>query len=44
MLCVVLTQVPLASKSVDIAVFCLSLMGTNITEFIMEANRVLKDG
>lgn len=28
--------------SVDIAVFCLSLMGTNWLEFVKEASRVLK--
>ncbi len=35
---------PLASASVDVAVFCLSLMGTNMTDFLMEAHRVLKPG
>lgn len=34
----------LASGSVDIVVFCLSLMGTNLQSFIKEANRVLKTG
>jgi len=34
----------LANGSVDIAVFCLSLMGTNLQSFIKEANRVLKTG
>jgi len=34
----------LESGSVDIAVFCLSLMGTNLRDFIREANRVLKVG
>lgn len=33
----------LYSNSVDVAVFCLSLMGSNISHFIREANRVLKD-
>lgn len=28
----------------DVAVFCLSLMGTNIRDFLQEANRVLKPG
>lgn len=34
----------LANGSVDIVVFCLSLMGTNLQSFIKEANRVLKIG
>lgn len=34
----------LANGSVDIAIFCLSLMGTNLQSFIKEANRVLKTG
>lgn len=37
-------QVPLGDGSVDIAVFCLSLMGTNLADFLAEANRVLKIG
>jgi ribosomal RNA-processing protein 8 len=37
-------QVPLKSKTVDNAVFCLSLMGTNLTDYLKEANRVLKKG
>ncbi|CAN9511220.1 unnamed protein product [Ophioblennius macclurei] len=39
-----MAHVPLKDSSVDIAVFCLSLMGTNLTDFIAEANRVLKMG
>lgn len=35
---------PLKSDSINIAVFCLSLMGTNLKDFILEANRVLKIG
>lgn len=35
-------QTPLSNGSVDLAVFCLALMGTNCNEFIAEANRVLK--
>lgn len=35
-------QTPLDSSSVDVAVFCLSLMGTNYSSFIQEAHRVLK--
>lgn len=37
-------QVPLAAESVDVAVFCLELMGTNLQEILGEANRVLKLG
>ena len=39
-----MSHTPLESQSVDIAVFCLSLMGTNIRDYIKEANRVLKIG
>ncbi|KAG8453092.1 hypothetical protein GDO86_004780 [Hymenochirus boettgeri] len=39
-----MAKVPLSDESVDIAVFCLSLMGKNISEFLQEANRVLKLG
>lgn len=35
---------PLAAESVDVAVFCLALMGTNLQEILGEANRVLKLG
>lgn len=35
---------PLQSASVDVVVFCLSLMSSNIKDFIMEANRVLREG
>ena len=38
----ILTQVPLPNNSVDIAIFCLSLMGTNLVDFLVEAKRVLK--
>jgi SAM-dependent methyltransferase len=37
-----MSKVPLNDKSVDVAVFCLSLMGTNLADFIREAHRVLK--
>ncbi|KAG2384177.1 Ribosomal RNA-processing protein [Vigna angularis] len=37
-------QTPLASSSVNVAVFCLSLMGTNYQSYIEESNRVLKPG
>jgi ubiquinone/menaquinone biosynthesis C-methylase UbiE len=35
-------KLPHKSNSVDIAVFCLSLMGTNYLEFLAEAIRVLR--
>lgn len=35
-------QVPLADGSLDVAVFCLSLMGTDYVDFLAEAYRVLK--
>lgn len=34
----------LTNGSVDLVVFCLSLMGTNLQSFVKEANRVLKTG
>ncbi|KAH6781740.1 S-adenosyl-L-methionine-dependent methyltransferases superfamily protein [Perilla frutescens var. hirtella] len=37
-----MSQTPLDSSSVDVAVFCLSLMGTNFPSYLQEANRVLK--
>ncbi|KAM9318319.1 uncharacterized protein rrp8 isoform 2-T2 [Pholidichthys leucotaenia] len=39
-----MAHVPLSRDCVDIAVFCLSLMGTNLADFLAEANRVLKMG
>ncbi|XP_022900559.2 ribosomal RNA-processing protein 8 [Onthophagus taurus] len=39
-----MSKVPLEKNSVDVVVFCLSLMGTNIKDFIFEANRILKIG
>ncbi|KAK7882052.1 hypothetical protein WMY93_028226 [Mugilogobius chulae] len=39
-----MANVPLKDSSVDIAIFCLSLMGTNLADFLKEANRVLKKG
>jgi ribosomal RNA-processing protein 8 len=35
-------NVPLPDESVDVATFCLSLMGVNFIEFILEAKRILK--
>jgi len=37
-----IANVPLANSSVDVVVFCLALMGTDISDFIREAYRVLK--
>lgn len=38
-----MSRVPLKIASMDIAVFCLSLMGTNMSDYIVEAGRVLKN-
>ncbi|XP_029129595.1 ribosomal RNA-processing protein 8 isoform X2 [Cajanus cajan] len=35
---------PLVSSSIDVAVFCLSLMGTNYQSYLEESYRVLKPG
>ncbi len=37
-------QVPLENKSVDIVIFCLSLMGTNFMDYLVEAHRILVVG
>ncbi|KAL3880407.1 hypothetical protein ACJMK2_032649 [Sinanodonta woodiana] len=39
-----MAKVPLTDRSVDMAVFCLSLMGTNLADYLREAHRVLKNG
>lgn len=39
-----MSRVPLKNASVDVAVYCLSLMGTNLKDYLIEANRVLKIG
>ena len=39
-----MAHLPLASESVDVAVFCLSLMGTNLGDYVSEAWRVLHIG
>ncbi|XP_062242607.1 ribosomal RNA-processing protein 8 [Platichthys flesus] len=39
-----MANVPLRDGTVDIVVFCLSLMGTNLADFLAESNRVLKMG
>lgn len=36
-----IADVPLPDSSVDVVVFCLSLMGTNYADFIKEARRIL---
>jgi len=37
-----IAHTPLKANSVDIVVFCLSLMGTNLNDFIHEAHRILR--
>ncbi|XP_034476578.1 ribosomal RNA-processing protein 8 [Drosophila innubila] len=37
-----ITNTPLQPQSLDVAVYCLSLMGTNLSDYLLEANRVLK--
>lgn len=39
-----ISKTNLESNSVDIVIFCLSLMGTNATEYLKEAHRILKRG
>ncbi|XP_072432767.1 uncharacterized protein rrp8 isoform X1 [Chiloscyllium punctatum] len=39
-----MANVPLHAESVDIVVFCLALMGTNLVDFLREANRILQPG
>ncbi|ERN13814.1 ribosomal RNA-processing protein 8 isoform X3 [Amborella trichopoda] len=39
-----MSNTPLSSFSVDVAVFCLSLMGTNFSDYLKEAHRVLRPG
>lgn len=39
-----IAHVPLKAGSVDIVIFCLSLMGVNFMDFLQEAFRILKDG
>lgn len=39
-----IAHVPLDDQSVDVVVFCLSLMGTNALDFLKEAYRILKTG
>jgi ribosomal RNA-processing protein 8 len=37
-----MSNVPIDSNSVNVVVYCLSLMGTNLKDFFIEANRILK--
>ncbi|UJR22708.1 hypothetical protein I4U23_025743 [Adineta vaga] len=37
-----IAHTPMKTNSVDIVIFCLSLMGTNLTDFIHEAHRILR--
>ncbi|KAH8401325.1 hypothetical protein KR009_004521 [Drosophila setifemur] len=37
-----ITDTPLKDQSLDVAVYCLSLMGTDLNDFFLEANRLLK--
>ncbi|CAM9939591.1 unnamed protein product [Ectocarpus fasciculatus] len=39
-----MANVPIKDASVHVAVFCLSLMGTNLADFLREAHRVLVPG
>lgn len=39
-----MADTPLETASVNVVVYCLSLMGTNLQDFFLEANRVLKIG
>eukprot|EP00904_Undaria_pinnatifida_P001711 jgi/Undpi1/11540/HiC_scaffold_30.g13837.m1 len=39
-----MAHVPLKDASVHLAIFCLSLMGTNLADFLREAHRVLVTG
>uniref|UniRef100_A0AC35U353 Ribosomal RNA-processing protein 8 n=1 Tax=Rhabditophanes sp. KR3021 TaxID=114890 RepID=A0AC35U353_9BILA len=39
-----MANVPLENETVDVVVYCLSLMGTNLSSFLCEAHRILKTG
>ncbi|XP_047519649.1 ribosomal RNA-processing protein 8 [Pieris napi] len=39
-----IAHTPLLASSMDVAVYCLALMGTDLTQYLVEANRVLKTG
>ena len=37
-----MSKVPIDSNSINVVTYCLSLMGTNLKDFFIEANRILK--
>lgn len=39
-----MARTPLLAASIDVAVYCLALMGTELTQYLVEANRILKMG
>jgi ribosomal RNA-processing protein 8 len=39
-----IANVPLKDATVDVVIFCLSLMGTNFIDFLKEAKRILRPG
>lgn len=39
-----ISEVPMASSTIDVAIFCLSLMGKDYGSFLIEASRLLKSG
>ena len=39
-----MSNVPMEDEEADVVVFCLSLMGTNLRDYVKEANRILKKG
>lgn len=39
-----MAHTPLLAASMDAVVYCLALMGTELTKYLLEANRVLKMG
>lgn len=39
-----MAEVPLDNDCVDVVIFCLSLMGINVVDFLVEAHRVLRAG
>ncbi|GAB0099510.1 Ribosomal RNA-processing protein 8 [Sergentomyia squamirostris] len=39
-----MANTPLTKNSLNVVVYCLSLMGTNLKDFLLEANRLLKMG
>lgn len=39
-----IANVPLEDASIDVGIFCLSLMGTNFVDYLREAHRVIVDG